>query len=77
MTLSPDERYWTAPHNDPVFAEKEKLQHAHEMPVIYARSLIEKWFGSLFDGDDLPIGIEGQSGGIPMFRTVEAHRELQ
>jgi hypothetical protein len=77
VSLSPDERYWTAPHNDPVFAEKIKEQHAHEMPVVYARALVEKWYAAMFNGDDLPIGLEGQSGGIPMERMRELRHELQ
>jgi hypothetical protein len=77
VSLSPDQRYWTAPHNDPVFAEKKKEPHAHEMPVIYARALVEKWYSALFNGDDLPIGLEGQSGGIPMHRMHEFRHELQ
>jgi hypothetical protein len=77
VSLSPDHRYWTAPHNDPVFAEMKKEPHAHEMPVIYGRALVQKWFGTLFEGEHLPIGLEGQSGGVPMGRKPEARHELQ
>jgi hypothetical protein len=77
VTLSADHRYWTAPHNDPVFAELEKHPHAHEMPVIYAQSLVDKWFASLYDGDHLPIGLEGQSGGMPVPSGTDRLHELQ
>ena len=77
VTLSPDKRYWSAPHNDPAFAELEKHPHAHEMPVIYAKSLIDKWYAAMYDGDDQPIGLEGQSGGVPIRIFAGLSNELQ
>ncbi len=64
--LSDDRRHWVAAHNDPVFAEMEKCPHVHEMPVIYARRLTEKWSANLFDGQPYVPGRDGQSGGVPL-----------
>ncbi len=61
--LSPDRQGWIAPHNDPVFAEMTKEPHSHEMPVIYAQRLCEKWTAALFDGATYTPGRDGQSGG--------------
>ena len=64
--LSDDRRHWIAAHNDPVFAELEKCPHVHEMPIIYARRLTEKWSANLFDGQPYVPGRDGQSGGVPL-----------
>ncbi len=64
--LSDDRRHWIAAHNDPVFAELEKCPHVHEMPVIYAQRLTEKWSANLFDGQPYVPGRDGQSGGVPL-----------
>ena len=64
--LSDDRRHWIAAHNDPVFAELEKCPHVHEMPIIYARRLTEKWSANLFDGQPYEPGRDGQSGGVPL-----------
>ncbi len=64
--LSDDRRHWVAAHNDPVFAELEKCPHVHEMPIIYARRLTEKWSANLFDGQPYVPGRDGQSGGVPL-----------
>jgi hypothetical protein len=63
VQLSEDRRFWLAPHNDPVFAELEKHEHAHEMPRIYASRLTEKWLSVLFDDKPLVPTRDGQSGG--------------
>ncbi len=65
--LSDDQQYWTAPHNDPVFAELAKEPHDHEMPVVYAHRLCERWLAALFDGQRYQASRDGQSGGIPAF----------
>lgn len=62
--LSDDRKSWLAPHNDPVFAERKKMMHSHEMPIIYCRNLCDSWLAALFDGAPARIGREGQSGGI-------------
>lgn len=64
--LSDDRKHWVAAHNDPVFAELEKCPHVHEMPIIYARRLTEKWSANLFDGKPYVPGRDGQSGGVPL-----------
>ncbi len=61
--LSADQRYWTAAHQDPVFAELSKERYAHEMPVLYARALVGKWFATLYAGESFQVEREGQSGG--------------
>lgn len=65
--LSADKRTWTAPHNDPVFAEMVKEPHDHEMPALYANRLCERWIAALFDGQALMAARDGQSGGTPAF----------
>lgn len=67
VSLSEDQRSWYAPHNDPVFAELVKEQHSHEMPVIYARRLADKWTAALFEGVRYVRSRDGQSGGVPAF----------
>lgn len=62
--LTEDRRFWIAPHNDPVFAELDKQQHAHEMPAIYARRLADKWLASLFEGEAWVPARDGQAGGM-------------
>ncbi len=76
--LSDDRRHWIAAHNDPVFAELEKCPHVHEMPIIYAQRLTEKWSANLFDGQTYVPGRDGQSGGVPMLEgafDIEAFGE--
>jgi len=62
--LSDDRRAWLAPHNDPVFAERKKEMHSHEMPVIYAQNLCDSWLRVMFENGEAAVGREGQSGGI-------------
>lgn len=64
VALSDDRRSWTAPHNDPVFAEMEKLTHSHEMPVIYAHRIAARWIAALYEDAALQPARDGQSGGI-------------
>ncbi|MCX5493117.1 hypothetical protein OSH11_00205 [Kaistia dalseonensis] len=61
--LAEDRKSWLAPHNDPVFAETVKEMHSHEMPVVYAERLCQKWLSALFDGASYRPGRDGQSGG--------------
>ena len=75
VQLSEDRRFWLAPHNDPVFAELKKQEHAHEMPRIYASRLAEKWLGTLFDAMPLTPSRDGQSGGR-LVQTDEPQYEL-
>lgn len=70
VSLSEDQHTWYAPHNDPVFAELVKERHSHEMPVVYARRLAEKWTAALYDGVRSFSNRDGQSGGIPAFDTM-------
>lgn len=64
VSLSDDGLSWYAPHNDPVFAERRKQMHSHEMPIIYCRRLCDTWLAALFDGGEAVVGREGQTGGI-------------
>ncbi len=64
--LSEDRTRWSAPHNDPVFAELKKCPFQHEMPVTYAARLTAKWSANLFDGKPYEPSRDGQSGGTPM-----------
>lgn len=65
--LSSDQQTWTAPHSDPVFAETAKEPHDHEMPVVYANRLCQRWIAALFDGERYQASRDGQSGGVPAF----------
>lgn len=65
--LSSDHMSWTAPHNDPVFAETAKEPHDHEMPAVYANRLCQRWIATLFDGQRYQASRDGQSGGTPAF----------
>ena len=38
-----DDRYWIAAHRDPAFAESTKIVHRHELPVIYASRIAQRW----------------------------------
>lgn len=41
--LSNDNRHYIAAHQDPAFAEIKKVINYHDMPVIYAPKITEKW----------------------------------
>ncbi len=75
--LVPGGKYWTAAHQDPVFAELSKETYAHEMPVLYGRALAEKWFDALFAGETFNAGREGQTGGVKVGHDVRQGDELQ
>jgi hypothetical protein len=75
VQLSEDRRFWLAPHNDPVFAELKKLEHAHEMPRIYASRLTQKWLATLFEAMPLQPSRDGQSGGR-LVHAAEPRNEL-
>ena len=74
--LSEDHKRWIAPHNDPVFAELKKCPYFHEMPIVYASRLCEKWLGSMFEGAEFAIGRDGQSGGMPVITAEGVPDEL-
>jgi hypothetical protein len=76
VELSEDRRFWTAPHNDPVFAELQKREHAHEMPLVYAQRLCEKWLGVMFEDQPVATNRDGQAGGRPMPRHEHFGHEL-
>jgi len=73
LALSADRRHWIAAHQDPAFAELIKERFAHEMPVLYARALVSKWFSTLYAGEHFQVEREGQAGG----RRIEAELELE
>jgi hypothetical protein len=74
--LSEDRRFWLAPHNDPVFGELEKHEHAHEMPSIYAARLCERWKTVIFDDKPQVPSRDGQSGGWLIEAPPEVLDEL-
>jgi hypothetical protein len=76
VQLSEDRKFWIAPHNDPVFAELQKREHAHEMPSVYAERLAQKWLGVLFDDKPYIPSRDGQSGGRPIFDPQPLGHEL-
>ena len=41
--ITNDENHWIASHKDPAFAEQKKEIHQHELPVIYARRIADRW----------------------------------
>ena len=45
-----DERHWVAAHKDPAFAEQIKEAHSHELPVVYARRIADRWLAH-FSGE--------------------------
>jgi hypothetical protein len=63
VALSADRHHWIAAHQDPVFAELVKERFEHEMPVLYARALVSKWFATLYAGESFDVEREGQAGG--------------
>ena len=64
--LSGDQRHWIASHRDPGFAELSKERFSHEMPVLYARALVRKWFAALHGSELFEVEREGQAGGRRM-----------
>jgi hypothetical protein len=76
VRLSEDRTRWIAPHNDPVFAETSKCPFAHEMPVVYAKRLCEKWLATIFEGIEQSASRDGQSGGTSLLPTEGAPDEL-
>lgn len=77
VDLAPGELYWTAAHQDPVFAELTKESYAHEMPLLYGNALAEKWFLALFEGEPFEAGREGQAGGTRYSSRLSHENELQ
>lgn len=45
--VTADERHWVAGHKDPAFAETSKDSHLHELPVLYASRIAERWLAHL------------------------------
>jgi hypothetical protein len=41
--ITSDNTRWIAAHKDPAFAEQEKMVHEHELPVLYAKRITERW----------------------------------
>ena len=41
--VTPDNGHWIAAHKDPAFAEQKKEVHQHELPVLYANRITERW----------------------------------
>lgn len=67
VNVSEDRMRWIAPHNDPVFAELSKCPFSHEMPVVYAARLCEKWLSAIVEGADVTPSRDGQAGGVPIY----------
>lgn len=66
LRLSDDRMSWIAAHNDPVFAELKKCPHVHEMPLVYANRVCEKWLAAIFEGAEYTPARDGQAGGCPI-----------
>jgi len=41
--VTPDNTHWIAAHKDPAFAEQKKEVHRHELPILYATRITERW----------------------------------
>jgi hypothetical protein len=41
--VTPDKTHWIAAHKDPAFAEQKKEVHRHELPILYATRITERW----------------------------------
>ena len=41
--VTPDNAHWIAAHKDPAFAEQKKEVHRHELPILYATRITERW----------------------------------
>ncbi len=48
--VTDDEKYWTAFHKDPAFAEQKKEIHRHELPIGYGTRITDRWL-RYFEGD--------------------------
>ena len=48
--LASNKESWTANHQDPAFAELDKAQYVHEMPVKYAPRITHIWQRYFEDG---------------------------
>lgn len=64
VSVSADGLSWQAVHNDPVFAETTKELHSHEMPSVYATSLVAQWTGVLDRSGPHFHARSGQGGGL-------------
>lgn len=63
VRISPDGASWQAAHNDPVFAETAKEPHVHDMPLVYAACLVQRWSEVLERQRAHFHARSGQSGG--------------
>ena len=41
--VTPTNTHWIAAHKDPASAEQIKEVHSHELPILYATRIIERW----------------------------------
>ncbi|MFM8746985.1 MAG: hypothetical protein ACKOED_10020 [Aestuariivirga sp.] len=74
VRISADGLSWHAAHNDPVFAETRKEQHAHDMPCIYATELVERWVAVL-DRHSAHFHVKsGQGGGILIAQVANSSK---
>lgn len=71
--LSGDRTRWSAPHNDHVVAEPNK---SHEMRVVYAARLCEKWPDAIAEGAEYAPSRDGQGGGVPIDMGDAPHGDL-
>lgn len=66
--VTPDNGHWIAAHKDPAFAEQIKEVHRHELPVLYAKRITERWL-RFFTGKKTYDAAGLARDGVPV-RTV-------
>lgn len=50
--LNAEQDQWVAAHKDPAFAEQIKEVHAHELPVLYGKRIVDKWLAYFYDDQE-------------------------
>ena len=50
ISLASGDAIWFANHQDPAFAETQKCQYGHHMPVLYTPRIVETWEAYFEDG---------------------------
>lgn len=50
--LNAEQDQWIAAHKDPAFAEQVKEVHAHELPVLYGKRIVDKWLAYFYDDQE-------------------------
>ena len=74
IRISADGLSWQAAHNDPVFAETSKEPHVHDMPRVYAATLVQHWAEVLDRQRAHFHARSGQSGGTRLAAAPRGSR---